>query len=445
MRQGSDPTTAVDQTTEPGTVREGAVQGAWSVLWKIEGYGLLLITGLSFFPRWFHWQEYLFFALLLIALIAAGREGLAIWTRTPIDLPLLLFIGWVLVTVPFAIDPAYSFSEWRKLVAQVLVFYWALLVMRAQRDPRSTMRGVLAAIAMGTAALALYALMDFLARGGTWRDRSVRASAPSSDYNWLSTYMVMALPILVSMALLARTWWSRIVCWVSAGLALLAQVISYTRAGWLGLVAEVMAWGLLVRRPRLALWAAGGSLAALLLFLGAVRLGYQQGTADPGTLKARVAVWQLGLTAIADHPLVGIGYGDYTFMKRFGDRPETTKANGLHNTFLMVAMGSGLPALCLLVWVLGQGVKTLVSRAWQTSDRERKVLLIAIALMIIGFAVRNLFDHMLAGSLAALFWILLALGIVLATPGHSGVDRLARRSKLGWRLTYGPGLSRPRP
>jgi heptosyltransferase-3/putative inorganic carbon (HCO3(-)) transporter len=412
-------------------VWEGGAQGAWSAIWKIEGYGLLLITGLSFFPRWFHWQEDLCFALLLIALIAAGREGLAVWTRTPIDLPLLLFIGWVLITVPFAIDPAYSLSEWRKLVAQVLVFYWAVLVLRSHGGARWITHGIGVAVSLGTLAVAGYALVDFVAQGGSWQDRVVRARAPSSSYQWLATYMVMTAPILVAMAVVAWPKWARISYWATVGLALLAEALSYTRAGWLGLVAQAVAWGLLVRRPRLALWAAGGSLAALLLFLGAVRLGYQQGTADPWTLEARVAVWQLGLTAIADHPLVGIGYGDYTFMKRFGDHPETAKAKGLHNTFLMVAMGSGLPALILLVWVLGQGVKTLVSQAWQTSDRERKALLIAIALMIIGFAVRNLFDHMLAGSIAALFWILLALGIVLATPVHSGIDRLARRSKLG--------------
>jgi heptosyltransferase-3/putative inorganic carbon (HCO3(-)) transporter len=34
----------------------------------------------------------------------------------------------------------------------------------------------------------------------------------------------------------------------------------------------------------------------------------------------------------------------------------------------------------------------------------------AIALAIIGFDIRNLFDYMFAGSLASLFWILLALG-----------------------------------
>jgi putative inorganic carbon (hco3(-)) transporter len=35
----------------------------------------------------------------------------------------------------------------------------------------------------------------------------------------------------------------------------------------------------------------------------------------------------------------------------------------------------------------------------------------AIALAVIGFMVRNSFDYMFAGSLASLFWILVAVGL----------------------------------
>lgn len=412
MFQHDDSIASVGQIPEQRPFGVGSHRWIREAIWTAQGYGLIFLTFLSFFPRWFHREEYLFFALLLIALLAAWREGLLIWTRTPIDLPLLLFIGWVLVTVPFAIDPAYSFSEWRKLVAQVLVFYWAVLVLRTQRDYRATMRGMLAAVALGTAALAIYALTDFLARGGTWRDRYVRASAPSSDYNWLSTYMVMALPILVAMAVLARAWWSRIACWASIGLALLAQAISYTRAGWLGLAAQAVACGPLARRPKLALWAVAGCLAALLGLLLALQLGYQHSTVDPWTFDARLAVWKLGIGELAEHPIVGVGYGDTTFMKRFAGRPETTKAAGLHNTFLMVAMGSGIPALILLLWILVQAICVLIGEANRFSDPDQQWIMIGIALMTVGFAVRNVFDYMFAGSLAYLFWVLLATGLV---------------------------------
>lgn len=49
------------------------------------------------------------------------------------------------------------------------------------------------------------------------------------------------------------------------------------------------------------------------------------------------------------------------------------------------------------------------------------VFRMAIALAVIGFVVRNLFDYMFAGSLATLFWILVATGLSL--KGSHGLER----------------------
>jgi heptosyltransferase-3/putative inorganic carbon (HCO3(-)) transporter len=118
------------------------------------------------------------------------------------------------------------------------------------------------------------------------------------------------------------------------------------------------------------------------------------------------------LQEIREHPLFGIGYGTETFMARFGDRPETVKSKGSHNFFLMTAMGSGIPALAFLVWILAAGIREclLAARA-QANDPRAAALWIALALMIVGMAVRNLFDAMFMGSLACLFWMLLATGL----------------------------------
>ena len=204
---------------------------ASAVLWKLQAYGLLGITFLSFFPRLFHSQEYAFFFLLAVALCLAWAERINPWIRTPIDLPLLGFVGWVLCTVPFAADPAYSFSEWRKLVAQVLVFYWAMFVLRSYRRIELS-RQIFWAVVLGSLVLSGFALVDFVLRGGTWRDRLIRAEAPYSDYNWLATYLVLVIPILIGWIVIHRTFWVRAIGTLTLVMAGFAQVATYSRAGW---------------------------------------------------------------------------------------------------------------------------------------------------------------------------------------------------------------------
>jgi len=400
------------QSDEVRAVSPGVRGRVRSAIWTIESYGVVLITFMSFFPRLFHFEEYLFFTLLVIALGTAWQEGRTMWVRTPVDLALLLFVGWVLVTIPFATDPAYSFAEWRKVMTQVLVFYWALLILRVHRYDVMTPR-ILAAVVIGTFLLCIYALIEFLGNGGTWQDRYIRAGAPSSDYNWLSTYVVIVIPFLVAVAVISRSFWQRVFSISIAGLALLAQVVSYTRAGWIGIVTQSLFFGLLTASRKLIMWILVGCLMGGIGLIALNRTGYQQETVSTDNLQYRLVLWERGIQEIASHPIVGVGYGNDTFFKRFGGHPKTGRPAGLHNAFLMVAMGSGVPAVAFLLWTLIAAVLILLPKKRKLSDWIASAIMVATAIMIIGFVVRNLFDYMFAGSIAFLFWILAANGLTL--------------------------------
>jgi O-antigen ligase len=107
---------------------------------------------------------------------------------------------------------------------------------------------------------------------------------------------------------------------------------------------------------------------------------------------------------------------------------------GLHNTFATVLMGSGVPALILYIWIFVRIVSTLTRQWWQSTATETQGVLVAVAVVTVGFATRNLFDYMFAGSLAHLFWILVAAGLCSVRPqisteagaGDLSLNELAR-------------------
>jgi len=390
---------------------------AW--VWHLQAAGLLVFIVTTFFPSWSHVQEYLFLSLAAIGGAVAYGERRLLFSPSALNVPIALWLGWILLSVPFSLDPAYSFGEWRKVVVKVLWFFWALLVLR--NSPYKDMEGkVLTAVAVGSLALCLYALTDFVWRGGMLSDRLVRARAPASDYNWLSTYLVMALPLLAAGIVRMPRPPGVVLHAAAAVLAVAGQAVSYTRAGWLALVSQGVAWCLYARRYALMLGTFAGAIVAVVLVLSLDLGSYHQDTRDLWTVRARAAGWGLMLQEIKAHPLVGIGYGTQTFTLRFGDRPETEKNKGSHNFFLMTAMGSGLPALAFLVWVLVAGIRECVRAARAHTKEPEAALWVAVALMIVGMAVRNLFDAMFMGSLACLFWMLLATGMSsIETRGRS--------------------------
>ena len=402
---------------------------ARALFWGLQGYVMVALACSSFFPPLFRYQEHTVIVLVVLCLGMCAVEKKSPWVRNPLDLPLWCFMVWVLGTIPFATDPAYSFAEWKKFVAQAGVFYWALLVLSRCRNERLP-RLVLQALVVSASLLACYALVEFVRQGGTWRDRFIRAHAFGSDYNWLSTYMVVAIPVAGSLLAIARVAWMR----AAQGLALLlagaAQLFSYTRGGWLGHAAQGVTLALMIGGRRMVL-----AVLGLLAMIGAGLVvashsGFQTDTVDAKTVDTRLMVWTIGLGQVATHPVVGIGFGNNSFVKRFPEYSVEKQAHlperdriipAVHNTFLMVALGSGIPALLSFAWIFVALLRRLVPIPW-TIGRDRVTAVIAggIGLAVIGFAVRNLFDYMFMGSLAHLFWLLAAVGITLT--GSRGPD-----------------------
>ena len=386
---------------------------------------------LSFFPRFFYIEEILFFSLLGLALIASWLKENGLKIRTPIDLPLLLLLAWILLTIPFSLNPEYSFEEWRKLVVQALVFYWSVHVIREVSQEQQEKSGsisfkwlewireknpsqnVFFGVLIGTVLLSTFALVDFINRGGNLQDRNVRAIVPGSDYNWLSTYLVLAMPVVVYCVLTTRLLWKKIFSVVIFLLALFANVASYSRAGWLASVVQVFSFGLVVQRRVLLIVLILAVLLVPIAVMEIAQMGYQADTLDTWTVKTRIQVWNLGVDQIIKHPLVGIGYGNNNFQPVLVDSPMGDVPMHLHNTPLMFGVGSGIPGLLLFLWIfirMGQEFFVLKNQKGWT---DTEILKICLGIVLVGFFCRNLFDYMFAGSVAYLFWILMACGLQL--------------------------------
>lgn len=438
-------TLSSDLATNRGQEVERHIPGQ-AIFWKFQSYVFIAVACTSFFPLLFRYQEHAIIILIVLSLAMCAVEKVSPWIRNPLDLPLWLFIAWVLMTVPFATDPAYSFAEWKKFVAQAGVFYWSLLVLHRCRE-QNLSHQILLSLVLGGTILAVYALMDFGGRGGTWRDRSIRAHAYGSDYNWLSTYMVMTIPVIGGLIVISRLAWIRGLQVGTLALALAAQVFSYTRGGWLGHAVQAVVLALIVGGRRLAMGVLGMLLLAGTGLFLASQSGFQSETVDARNVDARLAVWGIGLREMSAHPIAGIGYGNDTFIKKYPqysteaqaklpDRERTIPA--MHSTFLMAALGSGIPAILCLAWIFVALVRRLafVSR-YSALEPRATVIAVSIGLAIVGFGVRNFFDYMFMGSLAHLFWLLAAVGVSITIPPGGYHTRCRKRQDAGLQ-TLGP-------
>jgi O-antigen ligase len=350
--------------------------------------------------------------LFLGSLWSLARYRTFPWKRTALDLPLAGF-GAVLIVAAVA-------SPYRELAMGVTVmllvsaavyfgsFTWLLHGMPAVREQvlRAWAAGAVVAAAIGLAHSAVVYQRGAMVQG---RAEIPRGVGP----NGLGTTLMLGGILLLGLAF--RTGGRKRVLWIGTSLLCLAGLLASgsraSLAGWM-IGAAYLLWRELRAQPRrMAAIAAAGVL--LLVGIAAVtpQLTLRLGHTLSDVSGNRLRIWHTSLEMIADHPVLGTGFGTF---ERAYDRRRVAGMSPepfAFNLWLNLAVETGGLGLAAALWVAIEAV-----RAWRRSGRiaaapdpwRSAVGALWIALLVDQFADNTLFSI----STSAALWLLLALVVV---------------------------------
>ncbi len=379
-------------------------------------YGLVGLTFLLCFNSLSHISEYFFLALVALGLLKIFYEKSLSHIPTSLDVPILIFLGWVLLTLPFALDPTYSFVEWRKALPRFSIFFFVLLVVRNQ----SQVKAILHAFVLGLGILCFVEVIDFFAIGGEAFSMNIRAGSFFGAHQWLSNYLVIGGPFLWLSWVSQEYVWEKIMNSLVGCVYPLAVFLVHTRSVWLVLLVQISVF-ILYRITGKFFLSAGVILLSVLTILISLNLSgefqnvpFSNDFSSPYTLNLRFNTWNVVFQDVQDSSMVGAGFGKHTFQILHPNRPNDIHKH-IHNMFLGIAFQLGIPGLLLFLFLFWKILS--VSGSWLGDsvghDSFHSQLALAIGLMTIGVMVRNSFDDMFHGAIVYLFLLLVALGFCL--------------------------------
>jgi O-antigen ligase len=343
------------------------------------------------------------------------------WVRTSIDVPLLV-LGLAAVASGLL-------SEWRVTsLALALLFVVTVVVSvrsvaaYAQGGSPYVIRLLLIWIAGGVAA----ALWGLARIGAGW----TFATTPALGENGLGTTLAVALTLTVGLAVTGRLPGR----WAAAAISILLAGLILTRArgAWIGAAVGV-AWAILAGAPRparLRLLLGAATLTTLVLIVSARWPALHAEVRSIGSLEAnrnRLLIWQAVPRMVADHPLLGTGFG--TFLQAYPRyrSPEATELSPpfAHNLLLNFAAETGVVGLVALVALC---TVSLLS-AWRWAQRsppsaEGRGPGIAVLAALLALLTNQLFDgSIMSVHLGFGFFALLVLGPLGARTAATGPER----------------------
>jgi O-antigen ligase len=384
---------------------------------------------------------------IAFALLVGVTAWQAIRGRLRLDLPLAgpwaAYAAVAVVSLLYAVDPAYSLGEIKvEIIYCIVIFAIAASWIRGERN-LWRLAGLLAAanglFVFGSFVTALRAPVNGAFGLGAW-GTGVGATA---------TVVVTGLPWLLALTIQTFRRGQRVTAFglvllVVANLATL--FLTMNRQGWLALAVSLAVAAALAGRAfwtRRRLLAAGvvaalfpALLAALFLlraqhFAEMAHLPKEEPTVQAGAPLAPVGkmvetdvrwrLWRFSLERIVERPLSGGGFGREAFKMEFPDYYRThDQLWHAHNMVLNKGIQMGLPGMAtfLVLWialaaVCAKGLRVPSLQPWA----------IATLAMIAGVFVRNMVDDFFIRDHALLFWLLCGayLGVLRqATQAEEG-------------------------
>jgi O-antigen ligase len=351
------------------------------VIWRWE-VGVFLVVALlpfesSFIVGGFRDGMKLLAAITFMALLLKAVRNTSVWERLvkvlhhKLTLMLLILLIWSFSSVLWASDTSFAVQRSITFLGVLLLF-----IMVAVFKDRQLKRLWLVGIFMGVVSI----IVSVITTGGTIG----RFTAASEDPNEFAGLIL----ILAAFLSYGEVYWRLgFLRWILVAVLLLGALFSQSRTGLIALAAAPLASAIfltfsgtrvlaktLLPYALLVITVAGvftawPELTAPLVERYSTLSDYQ--SAD--TWAGRLGIWEGGLQMVAQHPLLGVGAGnfailspDYSFAAANLNflRPNGAVA---HNMFLSMLAELGAIGLVLFIMVLAKGIKIAYVISRETS------------------------------------------------------------------------------
>lgn len=330
--------------------------------------------------------------LLIFLPTQFGLEGRLTARPREVNLILLLCLA-ALLSIPTAINPAEAWNEFNDVfIKAVLMFIVMINVVRTQRRLRWLIYISLAVtLLLGYNAIQDYRLGNFTVEG--YRINGLLGGMFGNP-NDLALHFVTMVPLAVCLMLASRNVIVKLMFGALAVLTVSAITITYSRGGFLGLLAisVVLAWKL-GRARRLGVSVLG--TIVLITFItfapgnyGTRLLSIFIPSLDPVSSSTnRRDILERSIIMSLRHPLFGVGMGNFHTVSL----GETVT----HNAFTQVSSEMGTAALVIYMMLLTKPIKRLrrIERETFTSRRTSRFYYLAVGLQagIVGYMVSGFF------------------------------------------------------
>ena len=367
------------------------------------------------------------FALLSFVSIAAGNIFLGILTlcffiqlyKQQINfnqaykkyfIVISLFIISMLVSALFSGDIAYGLKRWADMwIWRFMPFVIVLFLLKKYSDVKKVILGTFAGITV-ISVYAIYQGLSGLSRANGFYGH------PMTLGGWLCIFLPLLLIEFFERKLLSKYYW---IAGITFCICSAALVFNGTRGAWLAVAivcAVLLIYYMFKSKRNLAISIIFVALISAVL-VNNPKFMQRLDTIDDfdkyQSNTERILMWQSAWNMFKDHPILGVGLGQYTEnyqQKYISPQAKEPKLGHAHNNFMQMLAENGIVGFAGFVIMFGYIIfKNLI--AWVKVKNVYALMIVSatVCLLLQGFTEYNVGNS----AVIKMYWFVLGLLLVL--------------------------------
>lgn len=391
------------------------------------------------FPHTTSLKEICYYSAVFLALVlwVTGRRTLVF--KTPLTLPLGLFVFWAFLSIFFALDKSNSLHDFRAHLLKYVVLYFIMVTYYNTRGRLMALAWIVigSGVLFSSGGLIRY----YFVSDHAFNDRFGMGLFNEIPTNLIGVTTIFCMILAVHKAFLEDQlgWKAGAVLCVFPLLAV--TIMTQSKATWIAAAVSLVV-SLLRRKIALMICL----FAILGVFFGTPLKGRILNGVAGSSFEERMKVALISLEVLKEYPIIGIGYGMEAYGKSldlgaYRKRiPEAYRSGAIyndpHNMITSVAVRLGIVGLGLFLYIAYRLLKMCWISAWRGKDEFISSWGLSGAAGLIGYGIIGLsepiFSHV---HEVVLCTIVAMISIVTSLRNEDRKRRLAlnlqKRRELG--------------
>lgn len=396
-----------------------AMVGAFSVvliLWKYE-LGVFLAAGFAALLSTT--------AMLLIMGITIFSFGcrwivgkLPKYKATPIDALVVLFF----IVLCYSTLTSYFIKDSvNVLIVHTLMIAFYFVLTRTINS-RYKLYLLVVLLIISASMTSLYGVYQYFGGSATteaWVDTEMfadiqsRAGSTFSNPNILGEYLIMMIPLALSLLWYRKKLIYKVIFAGMLGLLGICMLLTFSRGAWLGLIVALVGFSVVRDKRLFVLFIIGLFIAPFVLPPSVMNRFTSIGNLADTSSSYRMSILLGSLRMAQDYWITGIGLGSQAFKAIYPKYSlAAAYAHHSHNVYIQVILEMGVAGALVFMLIILVFIRAILARQNKIKDAFLSTVMLAACAGIMGYLVQGLVENIWYNyRVLQTFWVVLAVGL----------------------------------